>query len=115
MPYSESEVKAKLADDLPNWSLNGGMIERTYETGSWALSQTLFGLIGHIAEAACHHPDILVTFPKVTVRLVSHDADGITDKDFEVAAMIEQLATLTPGDDSALDGYAKAYGKEWIK
>jgi len=115
MPYSDTETQAKLKEILPNWSLQDGMIQRTYETGSWALSSTLFGMIGHVAEAACHHPDVLVTFPKVTVKLTSHDAGGITDKDFEVAKMIEQLATWTPADNMALDGYAKAYGKEWIK
>ena len=52
--------------------------------------------IGHLGEAAWHHPDLLVTFPRVEVRLTNHDAGGITDKDFELARKIEDLVQWQP-------------------
>jgi len=115
MPYSEAEITSKLSNELPQWTYTDGMIQRVYQTHGWALSQTLFGLISHLAEAACHHPDVLVTYPSVTVKLTTHDAGGVSDKDFELALQIEQLAVWVPGDDSALDGYVAAYKKPWVE
>jgi len=102
--YSDGEVTERLRRELPRWALREGHICRTYETGSFRVSLMLANAIGHLAEAAWHHPDLLVTFPRVEVRLVNHDAGGITDKDFELAGKIEKLAQWHPGEGSALTG-----------
>jgi 4a-hydroxytetrahydrobiopterin dehydratase len=54
------------------------------------------GVIGHLAEAAWHHPDLTVSFATVTVKLMSHDAKGITEKDFQLAAKIEEVVMWPP-------------------
>jgi 4a-hydroxytetrahydrobiopterin dehydratase len=103
--YSDVEVTERLKRDLPRWTLNDGHIVRVYETGSWRATLMVTNAIGHLAEAAWHHPDILATFPRVVVRLTNHDAGGITDKDFELAKKIEDLVLWQPSKDGgALKG-----------
>jgi 4a-hydroxytetrahydrobiopterin dehydratase len=60
--------------------------------------------VGHLAEAAWHHPDLTVSYAFVIVKLMNHAAKGITDKDFELAAKIEEVVMWQPGADSALEG-----------
>jgi 4a-hydroxytetrahydrobiopterin dehydratase len=47
--------------------------------------------VSEIAESQNHHPEFLSTYTKVQIRLVTHDADGLTHKDFELALAIDQL------------------------
>ena len=61
--------------------------------------------VGHLAEAAWHHPDITASYAWVEVRLQNHAAKGITDKDFELAKKIEDVVHWQPGKDGgALEG-----------
>jgi 4a-hydroxytetrahydrobiopterin dehydratase len=61
--------------------------------------------IGHLAEAAWHHPELRVTYASVTVLLNTHDAGGITEKDLALAARIEETVMWRPGlDGGALEG-----------
>jgi 4a-hydroxytetrahydrobiopterin dehydratase len=53
--------------------------------------------VGHLAEAAWHHPDITASYAWVEVRLMNHAAKGITDKDFALAKKIEDVVTWQPG------------------
>ncbi len=62
--------------------------------------------IGHLAEAAWHHPDLEVRFGSVTVRLQTHDAGGITGKDLDLARQIEAVVLWRPG---CADADAPAY------
>jgi 4a-hydroxytetrahydrobiopterin dehydratase len=64
----------------------------------------LVNAIGYMAEAAYHHPDLTVTYARVTVKLSTHSAGGITDKDFELARRIEDLALWRPVQGGALEG-----------
>lgn len=114
--YTGTQITDQFTGDLSAWSLaDDGMIQRTYQTGSWPYSMLVAGGIALLAEAACHHPDLLVTFPSVTVKLTSHDAGGVTDKDFELARLIEKQVLWLPSRDSALDGFEKGFGKDWIR
>ena len=54
--------------------------------------------VGHLAEAAWHHPDITASYAWVEVRLMNHAAKGITDKDFELAKKIEDVVQWQPGN-----------------
>lgn len=107
--YSDSEVTERLERELPRWSLRDGHICRTYETGSWRASLMVTNAIGHLAEAAWHHPDILTTFPRVEVRLTNHDVGGVSDKDFALAKKIEALVQWHPEAGSALTGPPAAH------
>ncbi len=103
--YSDAEVTARLERELPAWRFEDGFIRRKYETHGWKATLMVINTVGHLAEAAWHHPDIAASFPWVEVCLQTHDADGITDKDFELARKIEEVIAWQPGrEDGALTG-----------
>jgi 4a-hydroxytetrahydrobiopterin dehydratase len=95
--YSDAEVEQRLKAELPHWYLEGGWIRRKYKTNSWKGTLMVINTIGHLAEAAWHHPDITASYAWVEVRLMNHAAKGITDKDFELAKKIEELVQWQPG------------------
>jgi len=64
----------------------------------------LVNAIGYLAEAAYHHPDLSVTWGRVTVKLSTHSAGGITDKDFALARQIEDVVLWRPAEGGALTG-----------
>jgi pterin-4a-carbinolamine dehydratase len=64
----------------------------------------LVNQIAFLSEAAWHHPDLSVTFAKVTVKLMTHSENGITDKDFDLAKKIDEVALWRPAADTALEG-----------
>jgi len=93
--YSESEISERL-QALPGWYFEDGWIRRVYKTDGWPTTMMLVGAIGYCAEAAYHHPDLSVTWGRITVKLSTHSAGGITDKDFELARQIESIALWRP-------------------
>ena len=104
--YAIDEIEARLKDELPNWYHEDGWIRRKYKTSGWKATLMVVNTVGHLAEAAWHHPDLTVSYAFVTVKLNNHAAKGITDKDFELARMIEQVVMWRPGavEGSALEG-----------
>jgi len=103
--YSDAEVEARLKRDLPHWYLEGGWIRRRYRTHGWKGTLMVINTVGHLAEAAWHHPDITASYAWVEVRLQNHAAKGITDKDFELAKKIEEVVHWQPGKaGGALEG-----------
>ena len=102
--YTEEEVRAKLEAELPGWYYEDGWIRRQYKTDGWPSTLMLVNCIGYLSEAAYHHPDLTVTWAKVWVKLKTHSAGGITDKDFELARKIEEVALYRPASGSALTG-----------
>lgn len=104
MPYSDDEIQTRLLAQLPSWRMEDNHLVRTFETEAWSRTLLLANAIGFVAEAAWHHPDLHLSYPRLVVRLQTHDEGGITDKDFELAQRIEELATWHPGETSALTG-----------
>lgn len=103
--YTDEEVKARLEKELPHWYLENGWIRRKYKTASWKGTLMVINAVGHLSEAAFHHPDISASYAFVIVKLVNHAAKGITDKDFELAKKIEEVVQWQPGlEDGALTG-----------
>tara|TARA_R110001606_G_scaffold346892_5_gene496124 strand:- start:86917 stop:87300 length:384 start_codon:yes stop_codon:yes gene_type:complete len=104
--YSEAEIAEKLAAELPNWYFENGWIRRKYKTSGWKGTLMVVNTVGHLAEAAWHHPDISASYAFVIVKLTTHSAKGITDKDFELAKMIEQVVQWQPAkeDGSPFEG-----------
>lgn len=78
---------------VPEWSELGGVIQRTYAFNDFAASMRFVNEVAAAAEAAQHHPDILIRWNKVTLSLSTHDANGITRKDFDLARRCDGLAT----------------------
>ena len=103
--YSESEIAERLTKDLPHWRYENGWIWRKFKTHSWKGTLMVINAVGHLAEAAWHHPDIAASYAWVEVKLMTHTAKGITDKDFELAHKIEEVVGWRPGKQGgALEG-----------
>ena len=102
--YSEAETIEKLKAELPKWRFENGWIRRKYKTHSWKGTLMAVNTVGHLAEAAWHHPDLALSFAWLEVKLMTHDAKGITDKDFELAKKIEEVIGWRPAEGSALEG-----------
>lgn len=102
--FSDDEISARIAKELPLWYYEDGWIRRKYRTSSWKGTLMVINAVGHLAEAAWHHPDITASYAWVEVRLMNHAAKGVTDKDFELARKIEDVVQWRPGHGSALEG-----------
>ena len=100
--YNEAQIAERLKNH-PGWYFEDGWIRRVYKTDGWPTTLMLVNAIGYLSEAAYHHPDLSVTWGRVTVKLSTHSAGGITDKDFELAGRIEEAALWRPSG-GALEG-----------
>ena len=96
--YSDDEILKRLASELPHWDFDGGSIRRRYKTSGWKSTLMVINTVGHLAEAAWHHPDLSASYGWVEVRLMNHAAKGVTDKDFELARKIEEVVHWRPGE-----------------
>ena len=110
--YSEAEIKALLAEHgLTGWYLEDGWLRRKFTTEGWQTTLLLVNAIGYLAEAAYHHPDLAVTWGKVWVKLKTHSAGGITDKDLALAERCVVVPLLGNHEEmllAALEGQSKA-------
>ena len=88
---SPRQVANRLAK-LDQWSECGGNIQRTYAFGDFLASMRFVNEVASAAERVQHHPDILVRWNKVTLTLSTHDAGGITEKDFAFASDADRMA-----------------------
>src|ERR1700748_1356606 len=95
--YSDQEIETRLKRELPHWYLENGWIRRKYRTNSWEGTLMVINTVGHLAEAAWHHPDITASYAWVEIRLQNHAAKGNTDKVFELADKSEYAAQCQPG------------------
>lgn len=103
--YEAAEVAARLVRELPHWRLVAGTIQRLYRTQGWKGTLMVVNALGHLAEAAWHHPDLEVNYDKVLVKLSNHAAGGITDKDFELARKMDDFIQWQPAHEGgALEG-----------
>ena len=91
---SDSEVKSRLSS-LTGWTIENGEITRTFALPNFPAALVFVSTVGHLAEAANHHPDILIKYRNVKLVLSTHDAGGLTAKDFDLAAQINALPMPT--------------------
>lgn len=89
-PLSDIEIQRRLGS-LPGWSRKGDALTKTFQFRDFTGSMELVNNIARIAERANHHPDIDIRYNKVILSLTTHDADGITKKDLDLATEIEAL------------------------
>lgn len=89
--FTEQEVENALAS-VPEWSEVNGEIQRTYQFDGFEQAIAFVNRVAEAAEAADHHPDILIRYNKVTLTLSTHDAGGITQNDFDLATKVDAAA-----------------------
>ena len=70
--YAPDEITARLADELPKWYFEDGWIRRKFKTSGWKGTLMVVNTVGHLAEAAWHHPDLTVSYAFVIVKLMNH-------------------------------------------
>jgi 4a-hydroxytetrahydrobiopterin dehydratase len=85
---SKQEIESALAKS-PLWALQGNMIARTIQFKGFPQAIEFVNKVAVQAETMDHHPDILVEYNKVTLRLSTHDAGGLSERDFRFAAAVD--------------------------
>lgn len=98
------EAARRAGDRLPHWRFDGRALRRTYKVNGFRSALVATTTIGHLAEAAWHHPDIALSWGKVEVVLWSHDAGGVTERDFALAEQIEAVIAWRPAPGGPLEG-----------
>jgi 4a-hydroxytetrahydrobiopterin dehydratase len=99
-----SEVARRLSQELPCWRFEGSALKRLYKVNGFRSALLAANAIGHIAEAAWHHPDLAISWGRVEVSLWSHDAGGVTERDMALARRIEDVIAWRPPQGSPLEG-----------
>jgi 4a-hydroxytetrahydrobiopterin dehydratase len=90
---SDIEIQRNLGG-LPGWSRKGDTLAKTYHFATFPAAIAFIAQVAEIAESMQHHPDIDIRYVNVHFHLSTHDAGGITDKDFALATAIEALAAV---------------------
>lgn len=88
---SDAEIAAGLAT-LPGWVREGEALVRTFDRGNFAGAIAFVNAIAAAADAADHHPDLAIAWNRVTARLTTHDAGGISQRDLDLAQALSNLA-----------------------
>lgn len=89
LPQSEIDTRLR---SLPDWRIEGGELTRTFNHKDFRAALAFVNKVGDLAEGAGHHPDIDIRYNKVRLGLVTHDAGGLTEKDFDLASAVDKLA-----------------------
>lgn len=87
---ADHEIHSRLVT-VPDWQIESGELVRTFLLKDFRASLAFVNKVGDLAEAAGHHPDIDIRYSKVRLALATHDAGGITQKDFDLAAATDKL------------------------
>jgi len=87
---TDAQIQQAL-QQLHGWTANRNAIERVFQFAGFIQAMEFVNQIAEAAEAVNHHPDILITYNKVTLTLVSHDSGGVTQRDIKMAARINEL------------------------
>ena len=114
--YSTEEIEQYLKANLQHWYFENGWIRRKFKTSGWKGTLMVINTVGHLSEAAWHHPDISASYGFVIVKLQNHAAKGITDKDFALAKKIEDVVQWNPtNEDNTLEGTSDDPRFKYIK
>jgi 4a-hydroxytetrahydrobiopterin dehydratase len=86
------EEASRRASALEGWRIESGALVKTFQFADFVGALAFVNRVGEAAETAGHHPDIDIRYNKVRLALITHDAGGLTAKDFELAAKADGLA-----------------------
>lgn len=90
-PLTEAEIQQQLVR-LPSWTRQNQQLQRTFILKNFVEAIKFVNQLVEPSEKLEHHPDILIQYNRVTITLSTHDAGGLTQKDFELAQIISQIA-----------------------
>ncbi len=90
-PLSNTEITSRLSG-LAAWKVESGELTRTFAFKDFLAALAFVNKVGDEAEKAGHHPDIDIRYNRVRLGLVTHDAGGLTAKDFDLATEADKLA-----------------------
>lgn len=102
-----AEELDKCLGELTGWEVQDGWLRKTFMTPGWPHTLLLVNTIGYLAEAAWHHPDLMVGYAQVIVKVQTHKVRGLTRLDIELARKIDEVALWKPGAESPFDGFPK--------
>jgi 4a-hydroxytetrahydrobiopterin dehydratase len=83
------EVKRKV-HDLKGWELYDNVLQKKFSFRSFKASMAFVNKVAELADSVDHHPDMMINYNRVLLKLTTHSQGGITDKDFNLAQMIDQ-------------------------
>ena len=109
---SDEEVLSRLGA-LPGWKIEDGMLVKTFKFKDFHAALHFVNRLGDVAEEAGHHPDIDIRYNRVRLSLTTHDAGGLTGKDFDLAGQaakagrmkVARNALAACGESRALKGH----------
>ena len=90
MKLTPDQINEKL-DDISSWELANQEISRSYKFSDFSEAMRFVNNVADEAEKMDHHPDILINYNKVTLTLSTHSEGGLTQKDFDLALIIDRL------------------------
>jgi 4a-hydroxytetrahydrobiopterin dehydratase len=93
---SDSQIQQQLMR-LPSWTQQNQQLQRTFIFKNFVEAIAFVNQLVEPSEQLQHHPDLLINYNRVTVTLSTHDAGGLTQKDFDLAGMISQIAEARTG------------------
>jgi len=103
---SESEIEAGLTN-LNGWELRDGRLRKQFTFRTFLRAIVFVNSVAYLAESAGHHPDITINYNRVTLRIITHSAGGLTDRDFSLASEIDAKLTtklVIPPEEEKADG-----------
>jgi 4a-hydroxytetrahydrobiopterin dehydratase len=86
---NEPEAQRRLAD-LSGWELRDGRLRKQYHFRTFLRAVAFVNSVAYLAESAGHHPDITINYNRVTLRLITHSENGLTERDFSLAKTIDE-------------------------
>ncbi len=92
MPALSAEQAQAQLGKVKGWKIEAGELVKTFGFNHFRESLAFVNKVGELAESAGHHPDIDIRYNRVRLSLVTHDAGGITEKDFDLAGRADKLA-----------------------
>jgi 4a-hydroxytetrahydrobiopterin dehydratase len=90
---TQEQITEKLSEH-PDWAQNGDTLQRTLRFDDFLGAMAFVNRVAELAEEQQHHPDILIRYNKVTLTMSTHDAGGITEKDFALVKSTDECVAM---------------------
>jgi 4a-hydroxytetrahydrobiopterin dehydratase len=91
MTVCSAEDAERRVASLPGWGIDAGELVKTFSFKDFREALAFVNRVGEAAESAGHHPDIDIRYNRVRLSLITHDAGGLTEKDFDLASSVNNL------------------------